>query len=77
MVSLKEVLPNYQMTLEGEVGLCPGCSQHGIKTANNIVGQLKEHFEELLNPTGSSSIEEAQLEGSGKPFSFHQPRSLK
>ncbi len=41
-----------------------------LTRTNSIVGQLKEHFEELLNPTCTSSIEEAELKGSGKTLSI-------
>ena len=37
-----------------------------LTLTGDIVGQWKEHFEDLLNPTGMSSLEEAELHDSGE-----------
>jgi len=37
-----------------------------LTQTEDIVGRWKEHFEELLNPTNTSSEEEAESEDSGE-----------
>jgi len=37
-----------------------------LTQTEDIVGRWKEHFEELLNPTSTSSVEEAGSEDSGE-----------
>lgn len=53
---------------EGEAVPC----QHCLTSTGDIVGQWKEYFEDLLNPTIMSSIEEAETEGSEVDSSITQ-----
>jgi len=50
-------------TQEGKAGLGSGCAQLGgelLTQTEYIVSRWKEHFEEHLNPTSTSSEEEAE-----------------
>ena len=41
-----------------------------MTSTEEVIGQWKEHFEELLNPTNTPSIIEAELEADGGPSSI-------
>ena len=59
---------------KGKQGLAQAVFSRGEKLltwTGDIVGQWKEHFEELLNPTNTSSLEEAESEDSVEVLSIH------
>ena len=55
---------------KGKQGSAQAVSSRGgepLTWTGDTVEQRKEHFEELLNPTNMSSLEEAEIEDSGGP----------
>jgi len=69
-----------QRLRKGKQGLAQAVLSLGGKLltqTEDIVGQWKEHFEELLNPTSTSSAKRQSLKTRGKPHPYLWQRSLK